>query len=136
MKEKRLEAHTRKKDQNKLVEKPVLIPIRDTPVEPVPEPMLENQKCERATQEQFDFFQTYVSLKEKERQFEEEQERQINSFLEKQKKLKERELDNIPESGFSLVMEKEESKPAKTKKIIKIKIKKKEAAPEDVKKEE
>lgn len=33
-------------------------------------------------------------------------------------------------------MEKEESKPAKTKKIIKIKIKKKEAAQEDVKKEE
>jgi len=30
-----------------------LIPIRDTPVEPVPEPVKDNQKCEQATQEQF-----------------------------------------------------------------------------------
>ena len=48
---------------NKIVEKPVLIPIRDTPVEPVPEPVLENQKCERATQEQFEYFKSYISQK-------------------------------------------------------------------------
>ena len=66
------EATTRKKESqgNKLVEKPVLIPIRDTPVEPIPEPVLDNQRCERAMQEQFDYFQTYISQKEKERHFE------------------------------------------------------------------
>lgn len=72
IKNKVAEATTRKKESqgNKLVEKPVLIPIRDTPVEPIPEPVLDNQRCERAMQEQFDYFQTYISQKEKERQFE------------------------------------------------------------------
>lgn len=36
-------------------------------------------------QEQFDYFQTYVSLKEKERQFEEEENRTISDFLIKQR---------------------------------------------------
>jgi hypothetical protein len=50
LKEKMMEATNRKKENQgyKIVEKPVLIPIRDTPVEPVPEPVLDNQKCERA----------------------------------------------------------------------------------------
>lgn len=67
IKDKMMEAHKKKRESqgNKIVEKPVLIPIRDTPVEPVPEPVLENQKCERAMQEQFDYFQTYISQKEK-----------------------------------------------------------------------
>lgn len=69
MKEKRVQAQNRKKEGNKNAEKPVLIPIRDTPVEPIPEPVFDNQKCERATQEQFDYFQNYISQKEKEKQF-------------------------------------------------------------------
>lgn len=122
-----MEAQNRKKEGNKIVEKPVLIPIRDTPVEPIPEPVFDNQKCERATQEQFDYFQNYVSQKEKERQFEEEQDYQVRQFLERQKKIKERELEKPPGSTVTLVMEKERDEKAekKTKKIVKIKIKKK-----------
>jgi hypothetical protein len=50
-----------KKRNNSIVDKPTLIPIKDTPVDPVPEPILDNQKCEIATQEQFEYFQSYIS---------------------------------------------------------------------------
>ena len=34
-----------KRRNNTIVDKPTLIPIKDTPVDPVPEPILDNQKC-------------------------------------------------------------------------------------------
>jgi hypothetical protein len=54
-----------KKRNNFIVDKPTLIPIKDTPVDPVPEPILDNEKCERATQEQFEYFQSYISQRER-----------------------------------------------------------------------
>lgn len=58
----------------------MLIPIRDTPVEPVPEPVNDNQKCERAIQDQFEYFQSYISQKEKEKKFEEEEQLRLDLF--------------------------------------------------------
>ena len=34
-----------KKKNNPVVDRPTLIPIKDTPVEPIPEPIQEYQKC-------------------------------------------------------------------------------------------
>lgn len=121
--EKRKELRRKKESKN---DKPVLIPIRDTPVEPIPQPVNDNQKCERATQEQFEYFQSYISQREKERKFEEEEETHLQLFLMQQQLARQKQQKaTAPTRGIALVMEKEDNKPKK-KALMKIKIKKKE----------
>jgi arginyl-tRNA--protein-N-Asp/Glu arginylyltransferase len=119
---KKQEMKRKKESKN---DKPVLIPIRDTPVEPVPEPINDNQKCERATQDQFEYFQSYISQKEKERKFDEEEQLRLDMFVLQQQVHKQKQEEMVtPARGLSVVMEKEETKPKK-KSLMRIKIKKK-----------
>jgi CRISPR/Cas system CSM-associated protein Csm2 small subunit len=130
--EKRKELRRKKESKN---DKPVLIPIRDTPVEPIPEPVNDNQKCERATQEQFEYFQSYITLREKERKFEEEEETHLQLFLMQQQLARQKQQEApAPTRGIALVMEKEDSKPRK-RALMTIRIKKKEAEEQQVEEE-
>lgn len=113
-----------KRRNNSIVDKPTLIPIKDTPVDPVPEPILDNQKCQRATQEQFEYFQSYISQRERERKFEQAEERQLERFMQIKQQ-----MANTEPMPVSIVFErdeKEEGRKKEVKRLVKIKVKRKE----------
>lgn len=112
-----------KRRNNSIVDKPTLIPIKDTPVDPVPEPILDNQKCERATQEQFEYFQSYISQRERERKFEEAEQRELDRFMHIKQQMAA--AEPLP---VSIVFERDDlpSAPRDPRRLVKIKVKRKD----------